>query len=275
MRESTERKSRSEDGEAMGSNFLQQEQQTNVNAGVIRVLNGVVNAVDAERCEVDDSLLDLLLQLKKIGSEVGTTSSSRSICSSQSIWRYTSVRRVPVTPCPWPEVCMPQCIPSDAPFDVDLEQVGGAAAVRSIASALAAEGVCTCVGLLPASMAAAARSELANAATRSLFKPALRGGGQCGATPRDDVVLWLDPVAHPEHRKSLPTLLAVEEKLAQLGAALSGGELRAGVNDVVHLRSRSGAMAACYHGTGAQYRPHIDNPFELEASGCVGTYVRF
>lgn len=56
----------------------------------------------------------------------------------------------------------------------------------------------------------------------------------------------------------------MEDRLAQLGSGLCR-VLTANVGGAtVALNGRSGAMAACYKGDGAQYRPHIDNPCEAE-----------
>ena len=237
------------------------------NSGVIRVLSAVVNCVDGARCEVEAGLLELLLQLKgAVGAAGNSTRSNGS--SNNAIWRFDKVRMLPLPTQLWPELVprrraevpsMPP--PAAAGMHVDLQQLGGAEAMASIADALATHGLCTCSGLLPADTAAKARAELSTASNHALFKAALKGG-KAGATPRDDVVLWLDP-SHALHRATIPSLLDVEERLAQLGAGLSRVLRASPGGDAVPLNGRSGAMAACYRDNGAQYRPHIDNPCGL------------
>ena len=177
---------------------------------------------------------------------------------------------------------------------------GGRTPIAAVLAALNQTGVCVCSGLMgsadvSAASAVAARTELQWIQTARLFKPSLKGADVApaavtapgvptasdagAATPRDDTVLWLDPdrVAHAAH---LPTLLAVEARLALLGAALTAESRRQALMlptaataeqntreqrkqkhaAFLSLSSRSGAMVACYDGGGAQYRPHIDNP---------------
>eukprot|EP01043_Picozoa_sp_COSAG02_P063314 COSAG02_NODE_8940_length_2392_cov_2.703009_1_plen_501_part_00 len=248
------------------------EEEEDINRGVVRVLAAIVNCVDAARCEVDAGLLELLLELK---GAVGVAANSvRSGGSSNAIWRFDKVRMIPLPIRPWPElVGASQCAglsataapasnhPAQSEMHVDLQLLGGAEAMASIASALAAHGLCTCSGLLPPDSAAKARKELATASEHALFKTALKGG-KAGATPRDDVVLWLDP-GEVLHRSALPSLLDVEERLAQLGSGLARVLRVSPGGDAVPLSGRSGAMAACYRNDGAQYQPHIDNPCGL------------
>ena len=177
---------------------------------------------------------------------------------------------------------------------------GGRTPIAAVLAALNQTGVCVCSGLMgsadaSAASAVAARTELQWIQTARLFKPSLKGADVApaavtatgvpnasdagAATPRDDTVLWLDPdqKAHAAH---LPTLLAVEARLALLGAALTAESKRQALvlptaataeqntreqrkqkhAAFLSLSSRSGAMVACYDGGGAQYRPHIDNP---------------
>ena len=245
------------------------DEQEDVHSGVIRVLSAVVNCVDGARCEVDAGLLQLLLHLKGAVGSAGSPASSGG--SGKAIWRFDKVRMLALPTQPWPELEVASQLdglPATAAKEliqseihVDLQLLGGAEAMASIAAALASHGLCTCSGLLPADAAAKARKELADASNHALFKAALKGG-KAGATPRDDVVLWLDP-SNALHRSTLPTLLGVEERLAQLGAGLSRVLRASQGGDAVPLNGRSGAMAACYRNNGAQYRPHIDNPVGL------------
>lgn len=261
---------------------IEQDDSEDVNVGVVRVLTATVNCIDGARCEVEEGLLELLLRLKgAVGAGAGhKTTGANTGGTSSSIWRYEKVRMIPVLPTPWPELpaapratCTADSAAADrgnsAMMHVDLRQVGGTAATTAIAAALAAHGLCTCTGLLPADTAARARAELADATQHAFFKPALKGG-EANATPRDDVVLWLDP-RHAGHRSRLPTLLGVEERLAQLGAGLSRQLTASPGGESVPLSGRSGAMAACYRGSGAQYCPHIDNPCALGGAGRAPT----
>ena len=178
---------------------------------------------------------------------------------------------------------------------------GGRTPISAVLAALNQTGVCVCSGLMgsadaSAASAVAARTELQWIQTARLFKPSLKGADVApvavtapgvpnaasdagAATPRDDTVLWLDP-DRVAHAANLPTLLAVEARLALLGAALTAESRRQALMlptaataeqntreqrkqkhaAFLSLSSRSGAMVACYDGGGAQYRPHIDNP---------------
>ena len=51
------------------------------------------------RCEVQDGLLDLLLQLKGAFGDVGP-----SLNSNNAIWRFEKVRMLPLLTKPWPEL---------------------------------------------------------------------------------------------------------------------------------------------------------------------------
>jgi hypothetical protein len=123
---------------------------------------------------------------------------------------------------------------------------------------------------------ARARQELEWArGTGGLFRPSLKSGEKGTAVPRDDTVLWLDGTS-AMHCEKLPQLLAVEQRLALLGAALgrtAGSGVGAPTSRALELSSRSGGMVSCYDGGGAQYTAHFGGSFHTQFSYNIRVYT--